>query len=127
MLEFHGGADSIIHYEGGEDRSKRGITVPIVSWLYNWTIWDGCTNTTRNSTVVLPGVGGKSVERTTWDCNGQEGIVSHYFSEALGHSWPTETNAGYNATSVILDFFYAHPLPADAEESTARSIEGELR
>lgn len=77
--------------------------------------------------MVLPGVGGKSVRRTTWDCKRQVGIVSHYFSETLGHVWPIEANAEYNATSVIQDFFYGHPLPAAAEENLARSIWEELR
>lgn len=126
-LEFHGGADPIIPYYGGEDRSGRGVTVSIPSWLHNWTIQDGCAPHAKNSTVVLPGVGGKSVRRTTWDCKRQIGIVSHYFSETLGHVWPNEANAGYNATSVILDFFYGHPLPAAEEENEARSIWEELR
>lgn len=127
MLEFHGGADKTICYGGGEGKKHRGVTVPIPSWLHNWTIRDGCANNAKNSTVVLPGVGGKSVQRTTWDCKGRSGIVSHYFSKALGHKWPTEGNAGYNATSVILDFFYGHPLPAAVEENVARSIGRDLR
>ncbi|MCJ1468746.1 hypothetical protein MMC07_007376 [Pseudocyphellaria aurata] len=112
ILEFHGGADKTILYEGGEDASQRGVTVSIPSWLQDWAVRDGCTDPFSNTTVVLPEDGGMSVQRTTWDCNGQDGIVSHYFSENLTHVWPNETNAGYNATSVILDYFYAHPLPA---------------
>ena len=121
ILEFHGGADTTIFYEGGEDGSDRGITVPIPDWLHNWTAWDGCAQTAANETAILVDKeGANNVNRTTWDCGGHAGIVSHYFSSYSKHVWPTSENAGYNATSVIMEFFGRHFLPTEVEADGKR-------
>lgn len=112
ILEFHGGSDTTIRYEGGEDGSDRGQTVPIPTYLLHWAHRNGCTDPVQNKTVELHnGDGLNYANRTTWNCDGQEGIVTHYFEQYLGHSWPTVTNAGYSATDIILEFFKNHPLP----------------
>lgn len=109
ILEFHGGSDKTINYLGGPDLGDRGDTVPIPQWLQQWAQRDQCDPT--NKTVELINTAGKNnANRTTWTCGGETGLVSHYFSSYLGHVWPVEENAGYNATTVIMDFFNNLPF-----------------
>lgn len=112
MLEFHGGADKVINYSGGPDKSNRGKTVPIPTFLAHWVNRD-CPNggVTKATTQTPHGEGGDYTNKTTWSCDGHEGIVTHYFSNFLGHTWPNEENAGYEATEVIMEFFGRHSLP----------------
>ena len=110
ILEFHGGSDTYIPYEGGEDSDDRGVTEPIPQWLQEWAARDQCD--AGNQTVQLTDAEGtNNVNRTTWTCGGEDGVVTHYFSSYLGHVWPTEADAGYNATSVIMRFFDQWTLP----------------
>jgi poly(3-hydroxybutyrate) depolymerase len=113
ILEFHGGSDTTIRYEGGKDGSNRGVTVPIPTYLLHWSHRNGCTDPVVNKTVELKKNNGWNyANRTTWDCGGQEGIVTHYYEQYLGHKWPTLANANYSATEVILEFFRGFSLPS---------------
>jgi len=108
ILEFHGGNDTIINYEGGEDLGDRGVTVPIPTWVQQWAQRNQCD--TKNKTINLANAAGTNIaNRTTWNCGTNQGadfaLVSQYYSSHLGHVWPTGANAGYNATHVIMDFF----------------------
>lgn len=115
ILEFHGGSDTTIRYEGGEDKSGRGRTVPIPTYLLHWVYRNGCTDPVTSKTAELNKSNGWNyANKTTWDCGGQEGIVTHYFSQYLEHKWPTVANANYSATRVILDFFREHSLSPPA-------------
>jgi poly(3-hydroxybutyrate) depolymerase len=112
ILEFHGGSDPTIKYGGGEDGSGRGKTVPIQTYLLHWAHRNDCNDPVVNTTVELrKSDGWNYANRTTWDCDGQEGIVTHYYEQYLEHNWPTPQNANYSATEVMLDFFRKHPLP----------------
>lgn len=115
MLEFHGGNDSVIHYDGGPDGSNRGDTLAIPTFLAQWADRDCPPVGVGNVTVQLTNDEGKNyANKTTWSCGAGEGIVTHYFSSFLGHTWPNEMNAGYEATRVILEFFGNHSLDTEA-------------
>ena len=126
MLEFHGGNDSFIQYQGGEDRGHRGVTEPIPQWLQEWAQRDQC-NPQNSTAQLIAATGNDNVNRTTWTCGGQEGVVSHYFSSYLGHVWPTAENAGYNATSVIMEFSDRWKLPAANATQVGKRSRLELR
>ena len=113
ILEFHGGSDTTIRYEGGEDGSDRGLTIPIPTYLLDWAHRNGCIDPVVNKTVELKlSNGWNYANKTTWNCGGQEGIVTHYYEQYLEHKWPTVANANFSATKVVLDFFEKHPLPS---------------
>ncbi|APA15788.1 hypothetical protein SS1G_09363 [Sclerotinia sclerotiorum 1980 UF-70] len=115
MLEFHGGNDSTIHYEGQANRS--GECIPsIPHWVREWALRDelGLENVTTvltNDTVIY-----------NYGKGDDEGLVKHVFDKNLGHDWPStvlnddlighgEGPASFNATPIILDWFQKHVLP----------------
>ncbi|KAF7959413.1 hypothetical protein EAE96_001033 [Botrytis aclada] len=115
MLEFHGGDDSTIHYDGQANRSNQCIpTVP--HWVHQWALRDklelkNTTNDLTIDTVVY-----------SYGKGEDEGLVQHVFDRNLDHDWPStvlnadlighgEGPASFNATPIILDFFQKHTLP----------------
>lgn len=126
MLELYVGSDHTINYTGGPGLGDRGNTVPIPQWLQRWAQRDQCDST--NKTVELTdATGNKNVNRMTFTCGGKPGVVSHYFSGSLGHGWPTEENAGYYATSVIMEFFNTLYFPEAKSRKTRSARERKLR
>lgn len=111
IWDCHGGSDDQILYHGGPNNQKRGITIDIPKFMRHWAVRNGCD--AANKTVeMFNGRGENYGNRTSWDCEGHAEIVQHYYSEDMKHIWPWIINeAKYNATTVILDFFKAHPLP----------------
>ncbi|TGO53666.1 hypothetical protein BOTNAR_0289g00060 [Botryotinia narcissicola] len=115
MIEFHGGEDSTIHYDGQANRSNQCIpTVP--HWVHQWALRDkldlknATTNLTHDTVVYIYGKGE------------DEGLVQHVFDRDLDHDWPStvlnadlighgEGPASFNATPIIMDFFQKHNLP----------------
>lgn len=128
MLEFHGLADDVIPYDGGEDK---GECLPAIGhFAQSWARLNGLdpeSNTTsrikeakNNDSMVFQFGEGERL-----------GLVTHVMvGEDIGHDWPsTEDNedntlaghrrASFNASSVIIDFFNAHPLPASRDTVSA--------
>lgn len=117
FLEFHGGNDSTISYEGGERKNECLPSIP--HFIQQWAARDGLglhnttTRVSQNTVSYKFGKGSKF------------GLVEHIFDSVIGHDWPsTEPNAdnqesghhvaSFNATPIILDFFARHPLkPGD--------------
>jgi poly(3-hydroxybutyrate) depolymerase len=110
FIEFHGGEDDTIWYDGGK---RRGFCLPsIPHYVSGWSARNklGTTNTTRRvaDDTVVHSFGG--------------GLVRGYYSDNVEHDWPsTSPNADnsrsghsvapYDATPIILDFFKQHKLP----------------
>ncbi len=89
-------------------------------YLLHWAHRNGCTDPVVNGTVELKQSDGWNyANKTTWDCDGWKGIVTHYFEQYLEHKWPTVANANYSATEVILEFFRNHPLPPESPATSA--------
>ncbi|HET9501843.1 MAG TPA: hypothetical protein VFO98_16445 [Marmoricola sp.] len=109
MMEFHGVADPIIEYVGGE---SHGFPFPAVTdWLTTWVDHDHCR--TETAERIEP-----DVTHFSWtDCAGGA-EVEHYRIDGAGHTWPGElANSGpgsatqtISATRAMWRFFTAHPL-----------------
>lgn len=113
FLEFHGGNDTTISYNGGDRKNQCLPTIP--HFIQQWAIRDGLgsQNTSKhlapNTTLYSFGHGAHA------------GLVEHIFDAAIGHDWPStvpnddNTKAGhhvasFNATPIILDFFHKYQL-----------------
>lgn len=110
ILEFHGTADPVIHYNGGSGAG--GAYPPITTWLRGWAATDRCqTSSTRRIT--------SSVTRLTWSECAERTTVVHYRINAGGHTWPGAhahsgpgpTNDSISATALIWKFFRDHSDP----------------
>jgi polyhydroxybutyrate depolymerase len=109
IMEFHGLADTIIEYAGGE---SHGAPFPAVTdWLADWVDHDHCRSAASDR--IEP-----DVTRFSWtDCAGGAEVV-HFRIDGAGHTWPGElANSGpgsatqtISATSEMWQFFQRHPL-----------------
>ncbi|KAJ0116507.1 hypothetical protein J7T55_007487 [Diaporthe amygdali] len=119
ILDFHGLADDTIKYYGGE--RKGGCLPTIPHWVQTWAERDGLGP--ENVTSAVPGApSDSSAVRYEFGEGSQQGLVTHIMDGTdIGHDWPsTQPNsdnsqagrhpASFNASSLILDFFAAHPL-----------------
>ena len=109
IMEFHGLADTIIEYAGGE---SHGAPFPaVMDWLADWVGYDHCRS--AESERIEP-----DVTRFAWtDCAGDAEVV-HFRIDDAGHTWPGElANSGpgsatqtISATQEMWQFFQRHPL-----------------
>lgn len=117
VIAFHGTADAVVPYDGGEVRGSefRGSTVRGAEGnMVRWAELDGCGTEPERSEV-----GSEVTRRVYPDCDdGTE--VELYTIDGGGHTWPGSPidvpRLGANtdqidATELILDFFAEHPLP----------------
>lgn len=110
MIEFHGGADTTVAYDGGE---RKGACLPgIRHWVEEWAIRDGLSTEAETSELS-----DDAPNTTIFKYGG--GLVSHVYAPDVEHDWPsTQENddnqdsapAEYDATPIILTFFDDHPL-----------------
>ena len=114
-IVFHGIADPIVPYLGGQARAS-GFSMPsIPDWVADLAQYNGCVN----DPVNLPAVGDVHGIQFT-DCASNSDVV-FYTIEGGGHSWPGggslpkmiagNTNHDIDATELMWDFFCEHPLP----------------
>ncbi|OAA60043.1 carbohydrate esterase family 1 protein [Cordyceps fumosorosea ARSEF 2679] len=115
LMEFHGGNDTTIRYEGG---TRRGECLPAIPhFVQQWAARDGLGLQNKTSKVA------NNTEMYTYGSGARAGLVKHVFESDIGHDWPsTAPNhdnsrdghhvASYNATPMILEFFSQHRLPA---------------
>ncbi|KAL6901128.1 carbohydrate esterase family 1 protein [Trichoderma evansii] len=113
FLEFHGGNDSTIQYQGGERKEECLPSIP--HFIQQWAVRDGLglknvtTPISSNTVSYKFGTGNKL------------GLVEHIYDSVIGHDWPsTAPNAdnqvsghhvaSFNATPIILEFFKQHSL-----------------
>lgn len=108
ILDFHGGADTTIPYDGNPAKGLPAIP----DWLSGWAKRDGC------HVGPLRRQDGDDVTVSNWrDCTGGA-VVTHYRIADLGHVWPSTSPNPDSAEPTVLDatpiierFFAAHPLP----------------
>ncbi len=108
LLEFHGTGDFVVPYDG----EPRIALPPIGSWLREWASRDGCQHG--------PQVFWQQADVTAeeWTACTLPGLVVHYRIAGGGHTWPGafadpllgRTTHTIDATSLIWQFFTAHPL-----------------
>lgn len=116
ILEFHGGSDPVIHYDG--ETTPDGPSYLVWDWVMEWakrnTGRTGC-----NQTLLYDG----KVERYTFQTGENRKVLEHYFIHGFGHGWPTkrplsndEERHGptyFDATPSVLDFFARFSLPTE--------------
>ncbi len=121
VLAFHGTADPVVPYAGGEYFSGapigRVLGVPAAKSVdaaaAAWAAFDGCGTPPTQSRVA------DDVQRFVWpDCRATR-AVELYRVVGGGHTWPGAppvradrlgpTTASIDATKLMLDFFAAHP------------------
>ncbi|KAF8317718.1 carbohydrate esterase family 1 protein [Clavulina sp. PMI_390] len=116
ILEFHGGADADVFYNGGQ--GEGGYEPPIPTWLGFWAERNGCeTPYTQVDSF------NDDVHHLIWTCGGQYGALQHYKTDDQKHDWPsTDINfsqiaAGdlpthISASAIIQSFFMNFTRPA---------------
>lgn len=110
LLEFHGTADPITAFEGGD---RNGTPLASVStWLTREARRNGCVATPTRTEL------GTDVDRDTWTgCQGRGALIAYRINGG-GHTWPGAvapsgpgvTTQTISATSLVLSFFADHPL-----------------
>ncbi|KAF9024551.1 carbohydrate esterase family 1 protein [Hymenopellis radicata] len=118
IIEFHGGNDQTVHYEGGQ--GEGGIEPPISDWLNWWGERSGCDMTPTQEDSF-----DGDVHHLRYDCPGEQGAgaMQHWKVDDMGHVWPsTEPNfsqiaAGegpthIEASSLLMTFFDQFVRPA---------------
>jgi len=100
ILETHGSADGVINYYGGPRRSRCLPSIPRFMTDKGQRAGVGGMNTST------PYYNGNVIQYTYGNNASLAGVVTHYWVNGLGHTWPS-TAAGtyFNATPIMFDFF----------------------
>ena len=120
ILEFHGTADGTVPYGGNAVTHLIGAW----SWATGWAARDGCTA----APVQLGAWRGGVLDLGWTGCRGGATVI-HYRLAGGTHVWPgapsgqrvPPSDATCDASSLIWDFFVAHPLPAPAVRPVSRA------
>jgi polyhydroxybutyrate depolymerase len=114
VLEIHGTGDSVVPYDGRAAQAEESA----LAWVTAWAARDGCQPAPQKHTIA------SAVIEFTWSgC--RDGVsVIHYQLAGGWHVWPGVTSPTLltrrrlpisdnelPATSLIWQFFVAHPLP----------------
>ncbi|KAL1849172.1 hypothetical protein VTK73DRAFT_9931 [Phialemonium thermophilum] len=116
IVEFHGGSDASVLYDGGQ--GEGGYEPPIPTWLGYWAERNGCQNPPSNESSF-----DDDVHHLTWTCRGVYGALQHYKVDDMRHQWPSEeinfsqlAAGGWpthiEASSIIQGFFDSFTRPA---------------
>lgn len=135
VLEMHGSADPVIHYDGKS--TPDGETYAIEEWLGGWRERNGCAGAqTESRRDIHDG----SVQKTEWWCGmGREGakdVVVHYFIRGFGHGWPSTRGQDddgqrygpvvWNGTTDIVGFLAGKILGSQDEGGKGKEMKDEL-
>lgn len=119
ILEMHGSADPVIHYDGKS--TPDGETYSLQEWLRDWRDRNGCGGA---QSELKRDIHDGSVQKTEWWCGmgkrGAEDVVVHYYIRGFGHGWPSTRSqdddgqrygpVGWNGTSDIVRFLAGRRL-----------------
>jgi polyhydroxybutyrate depolymerase len=121
ILAFHGTADPIVPYQGGDYFSGAALgralglaqAKPVDEATAAWAAFDGCHTPPSEEFVA------DDVQHVTWPGCPANGTVALYRVIGGGHTWPGAipvradrlggTTSSIDATKLVLDFFDAHP------------------
>jgi polyhydroxybutyrate depolymerase len=118
VIEFHGTSDPLVPYNGGNPVLNLGIQGTfnfdaVGHTVQGWRDRDGCTET--QETIYQKG----DATCVRWpECQGQSEVVFCTI-DGGGHTWPGgvpipafgKTSADLSATTAMIQFFEAHPMP----------------
>lgn len=124
MIAFHGTADPVTPYHGGTSWISPRSFPDITYWVASWAQRNGCSAVPLDSSVAA------DVNRRTYaDCDAD---VAFYTVRGGGHTWPGgqplaqwltgRTAASINASSVMWDFFRAHPAQRHRASRSGQSV-----
>ncbi|MCH9646624.1 MAG: hypothetical protein K0U98_00215 [Deltaproteobacteria bacterium] len=109
LIAFHGTADPIVPYEGGQQRSSPGTFPSVRSWTADWAARNGCRPQPKESRVAAT-----VARRAYLGCTDGADVVL-YTLDGGGHTWPGgkplpkwlvgPTNPSIDATSQMWSFF----------------------
>ncbi|KAM3482976.1 hypothetical protein MY8738_003660 [Beauveria namnaoensis] len=113
FIEFHGGNDTTISYQGGERKNECLPAIP--HFVRQWSVRNGLGLHNHSSEIAA------NTTSYTYGSGADAGLVTHVYESDIGHDWPStapnEDNsrkghhvASYNATPIILDFFSKYQL-----------------
>jgi len=122
VLAFHGTADPVVPYRGGTVNSPAALghdAPPAEQAMKEWADHDGCRTTPDEQKPTA------TVRRLDFpDCAPGENVTL-YSLQGNGHTWPGglnveqlgirtygSTNLDVDASSIMIDFFKAHPKPS---------------
>ncbi|KAK8043932.1 hypothetical protein PG994_012770 [Apiospora phragmitis] len=118
ILEFHGGADESVFYDGGQ--GEGGYEPPIADWLSWWAERNGCQTPPDQQDSF-----NDTVHHLTWTCRGAQGVLQHYKIDTMintdkfvcptaEHAWPsTEPNFSQLAAGDVLTHIQASEIMQD--------------
>ncbi|MGB7540258.1 MAG: PHB depolymerase family esterase [Anaerolineales bacterium] len=116
VIAFHGTADPIVPYAGGESASFHYPFPPVEDWAADWARRNGCEDPAK----ALPTAGEVTGIRYG-NCRGNAEVIL-YTVHGGGHAWPGgrplpewiagQTTQDIDATAVMWEFFSFHPLNA---------------
>jgi len=117
ILAFHGTADPVVPYGGGDvnARASSGVAAPgAESTMAKWATRYQCSDPPAQEKI------GAGARHFTWSCPNGVGL-QFYGLDGAGHTWPGgidleaagikalgATNKDVSATDLMLDFFDAH-------------------
>lgn len=124
ILEMHGSADPVIHYDGKS--TPDGETYPLQEWLRDWRERNGCA---KAQSELKRDIHDGGVQKTEWWCGmgkqGAKDVVVHYYIRGFGHGWPSTKEqdddqqrygpVGWNGTSDIVGFLAGRRLSDEDE------------
>ncbi|HEV2994114.1 MAG TPA: PHB depolymerase family esterase [Acidimicrobiia bacterium] len=116
VLAFHGNADPVVPYTGGQLSPGLGglMTTPVPTAVASWAVRDGCARTPRQVSVA------STVTETVYRACRAGTQVQLYTLLGDGHTWPGTpftvptlgaVNHQVSATDLMLAFFGAHTRP----------------
>jgi polyhydroxybutyrate depolymerase len=112
FIDFHGTRDPLVPYLGGRSWSAPRPFPAVTAWTASWARRNGCQDTPVVDTVAPDAI------RTRYEGCASPAIL--YTILGGGHAWPGgkpllpwilgHTSRDVSATSLMWDFFKAHPL-----------------
>ena len=114
MIAFHGTADRAAPYHGGKVWAAADPFPDVPAWTRSWARRNRCAAEPVDSAVA------EDVTRRAYQSCAGDAAVELYTIQGGGHTWPGgkplpewfvgTTSRSINATSVMWEFFRAHPL-----------------
>ncbi|HET7711624.1 MAG TPA: PHB depolymerase family esterase [Thermoanaerobaculia bacterium] len=117
MIAFHGTADSMTPYKGGDSWVAPWPFPDVESWVEKWSRRNRCEPRPEESRVA-----GEVVRREYRNCAENAAVVL-YRIDGGGHTWPGgqqlpewfagPTSRAIDASALMWEFFEAHPLKGE--------------
>lgn len=114
LIAFHGTADEIVPFEGGESVSFHKLFPTIPEWIEKWAKRNGCESPADEIRL------NSEVHGLRYHAGEKGSEVEFYIIEGGGHAWPGgkplpswvvgHTTQQIDATRMMWEFFERHPL-----------------